>query len=210
MINSEIMKCESTLIIECPECGKSLGMQNHVNKSSYGMNLYSDGNCKGKYFEKEINITSCPNCASYFWLTDAKQIGLKVNDPKTEGNELIVKFPNKKDFEEIIKFKSLKNSTEKEKYIRTQIWQIHNFELYQKKSIDQEYYTENVNQLIELIHPNEELDLLTLAELNRNIGNFEKCLSLLEKCSSEDLRIFVRKIKKKAQIKDTLIFEIYD
>ena len=80
---------------------------------------------------------------------------------------------------------------------------------------------ENINRLKELVKPsiiisiikalfnrNVNKQKLTLAELNRNLGNFEDCMKILKSVDDKELNVYRDKIMHECSTNNKYVFEI--
>jgi hypothetical protein len=68
---------------------------------------------------------------------------------------------------------------------------------------------ENYKRLLEIATKDNANDTMLRAEIFREIGEFEKCLELLDKVKSEDFATNVAVLRDLCQKKDSRIMEIY-
>jgi uncharacterized protein with ACT and thioredoxin-like domain len=67
---------------------------------------------------------------------------------------------------------------------------------------------ENYKRLLEIATKDNANDTMLRAEIYREIGEFEKCLALLEKVKDEDYLTNVKVLKNLCQNKDSRVMEI--
>ena len=111
-------------------------------------------------------------------------------------------------------------------FIREQIWWLYNDRIRNDQKIfkdenDELIYIENINRLKELVKPsiiisiikalfnrNVNKQKLTLAELNRNLGNFEDCMKILKSVDDKVLNVYRDKIMHECSKNNKYVFEI--
>lgn len=76
------------------------------------------------------------------------------------------------------------------------------------KDTAQTLYIENIKRMLDLIDPTNVNQLLLRAELNRNLGNFEECLSIIDRIDNPDLDKIKAATKKECENKNTTVFQI--
>lgn len=69
-------------------------------------------------------------------------------------------------------------------------------------------YLQNTKRLLDLIDPTNVNRLQLRAELNRNLGNFEECLSIIDRIDDPDLDKIKAATKKECENKNTNVFQI--
>ena len=82
----------------------------------------------------------------------------------------------------------------------------HDNEIFINKN-DKEIWKENCEKLIELFDIDDINERIMIADLHRNLGNFQKCLNIILSLS-EDFHYLKTPFRKKCIIKDRCVFEI--
>ena len=194
-----------TEIHKCPKC-KALFLKGTLRSgNTIGATYFTDGKMNAVMLKEFPKITKCDTCNKIFWLN--KPIGEWLS--KSEQRYYSFKFRKPKNFtqacflsiyeyQEAIDLEIYKNK-EEEIFLRIKLW--HSFndrirylsktkdpaifynELYKNEN-DQVLFETNCHKLIEILNKNDENDLLLLAELYRNIGNFDECISILQTVSN--------------------------
>ena len=201
---------------ECPSCKKPMRKTNLISYTSRGGNsLYSDGSKTGRP-PITPDFVKCPECKDTFFFKTAKQ--LKGKDYEDCNAETI----DTPEFEDLVKAldKKIAKNWKEEKQIRFDLWRVRTSDRWywsENPEFD-EYlqWKENCVSLIPLIKKSltsikdkEEYNthLLYIAELNRNIGNFDECLKILGELD-ESSKWLVKQFEWQCKLKNTFTFEL--
>ncbi len=161
-------------------------------------------------------ITKCNQCQNIFWVADAKEIGSyeMVAYPvrKEWANAQRVTFLSYMEYYSVLKT-DLIRSKEDEIFIRTRILWEYN-DSYRKGRTTHEsedgkmIKKENIEALLALLDKTNENQKLFMAELYRNIGQFEKSLELLNSVHHEKLNWIKNRMIEECEKKNTLVFQV--
>lgn len=183
----------------CPACGNYYYESAVCSYSNFGVLQFSDGSCLGEY--NPCWLTKCPRCKRYI----AKRHLFKLPKPvmpreilQTRKYDFSSKSREKygdydhlhseeKDVElwkDVIKqglyFPVLVQELEKTSYDRliyTALWRSYNHDEKRDKGAE---YTEVCKKLIKLLHGKTDEEKILLAELYRNIGEFDESQKYLD------------------------------
>lgn len=184
----------------CPACGNYFYENDIMSFNTFGAICYSDGRMDNCYTPKWL--TQCPKCLQYF----AKEYLFKLPVPVSvesgladRGNKrrYIVEHKNEyghldsfcgggkgfyeKALEQGLYFPIMVKDNEKIYYKRLlyrELWHEYNR---CRNQMDEAVYLKHCRELIEMIKDIKvDAYKLSLAELYRNVGDFEKCLAVLD------------------------------
>lgn len=173
------------IVLECPECGEKYLISRQSENPSEKAIRFSDG-----FYVDQINwrtpmIIGCITCELGFFPENGKLIAepdwdefqhywsdLKKAEPPTAG-ALAIELRVRK-----------KLLPEKELALRTEFWYAGNHSelgrmLKLKNEKFRNYWTESLVQLERIIPDASEDSLLLKAEINRQLGEFDKCITLI-------------------------------
>lgn len=173
------------IVLECPECGEKYLIFRESYTPSENATLFSDG-----YFIDDLNwrtpkIIGCVTCELGFFPEKGKIIAepgwdefhekwthIKKAEPPTAGS-LALELRARKNIDPIA-----------ELAIRLEFWYSGNHSetgrlLLAKNEKFRIFWNESLIRLEELLSPNLEDQLLVKAEINRQLKNFDQCISLL-------------------------------
>jgi hypothetical protein len=135
----------------------------------------------------------CSNCSTIFWLKASNEIAIyewwaSKND-KWENAES-VKFLSIYEYLEALDNKVFSTSSE-EKYIRLSIHRafndrVRNGEIMFASDSDKTQWSDNAYRLLDLLNIGDIQEKILIAELNRNLGQFEKCQTILSTIADLD------------------------
>jgi hypothetical protein len=174
------------IIIECPVCSEKYLISPYANNPSENAMRYSDGYYTDEKIWRTPTIIGCVTCELGFFPENGNVIDesdwqsfnekwshLKQAAPPTAGT-LVIELRARKNMD-----------AETEKKIRLELWYsgIHTEMgrlLMARNTKFLAFWNESLKQLEALLKTNELADLMLKTEINRQLGNFEKSISLLE------------------------------
>jgi hypothetical protein len=183
------MRFGPNLIFQCPHCGCSVKKRTLLSYTIFHARRYSDGYITGGVPHLP-DLVKCTHCKQFFFLHNQKGIP----DKKREHEDVAsAGFPSLPQYFKALKAGTAQNTSE-EIQIRLLIWRQFNGIIRsggQFSSGEEARWTKNCKDLLRLLeqemNENEADNALTnqdgkvvAAELNRNLGNFEAALALLE------------------------------
>lgn len=215
-------------IYKCPKCGNLLKNESVMSGNTFGAKFYSDGKAISPMLPENIILTSCKKCDAMFWLSQLKELGFigwdTSENPGWENADEL-KLLTITEYLNALKIGIAKDK-KSEIFIREQIWWLYNDRIRNDQKIfkdenDELIYIENINRLKQLVKPsiiisiikaifnrNVNKQKLTLAELNRNLGNFEDCMKILKSVDDKVLNVYRDKIMHECSKNNKYVFEI--
>lgn len=199
-----------TYVYECPKCGHLLTNNSLMSGNTFGAKHYSDGKQIAPMLPAFPELTKCRRCDTIFWLSKAKEVGTYEwgDQDKPEGQQADkARFLQLPDYFVALSI-GLAETKEEETYIRRQIWWAYNDRIRMGQAIfvsgeDEVLYTQNCTRLMMLLDPSDSGQKIMLAELKRNLGDFDACLQLLQSLDDMDFdwlkAKLIRACKKKRQ-----------
>ena len=181
-------------IFECPNCKNP--MSNGINLSvlHFGGKLYSDGIRIAPHIKEFPEITKCKKCNSLFSLSNInyKEESFIIPPSDIDQAELL----NLHNYLAILIQNDMnlsKLNSNSELYIRKNIWWGFNDRLRNNEALFQDdksgffdeifeetLWKSNLNRLLEIMPFNTDDQKIAIAEINRNLGNFDECLRLMQ------------------------------
>lgn len=184
-----------TLVYECPNCSNILTRGTFGSGNTMGIKMFSDLNNKAPMLQQYPNLTKCKKCETIFWLSKLKEIaryewGWFDKKSKWDGADN-AKFLEIEDSFRALKIGMAENKKE-ELLIRKSIWWAYNDRIRKDQNIfidedDEIQWTENLKNLIGILDESDINQKIMLAEINRNLGDFENCIALIESIDDETL-----------------------
>jgi len=187
------MMLGSDYIYECPKCGHFLKKSTLISGNTFYGADYSDGKSIKPMLPDFPDLTKCKNCDNIFWLSNLKKIGeddsswWEVANSKWANVEY-AEFLNIKDL-----FRALEISKpQEEEIIRTWILWAFNDRIRDGgkgmfiEEDDKDLWEQNCKALLNLLSDDNFDKKYMKAELYRNLGEFEKCIDLIESINFND------------------------
>lgn len=193
------MKPGPDYIYKCPNCSKLVKRRSLATGNTFGAKFFSDGRREAPMLPDFPKLTKCKSCNTILDLSALKDVGTFDNDFHYDFDKKEVVNRNngikwKNIFSKLIKattkiedipsanflesedlFRALKLFPQHELYIRQKIWWSYNRYRLGKNVV----YDDNCKALIKLLDENDEQQKIMIAELYRNLGEFEKCVELM-------------------------------
>ena len=200
-------------VYKCPNCGNKVMNGTIASGNTFGSILYSDGKNVSPNFPDSPDIAKCSKCDTIFWLRKANEFEM-VN----YFNPIIQKFKaeDKARFFTLYEYVGALDSTiikskVDERDIRSAIWWRFNDRVRKGEPLftsekDKEIWENNTKRLIELLDITDIDQKISIAELNRNLGNFEKCLEILNSIEIPKHGWLKEKFKKACHKKQKEVF----
>jgi hypothetical protein len=198
-------------VYQCPHCGNLITRGSLRSGNTFGAKIYSDGKRIAPMLREFPNLTKCRKCNSIFWLSKLVELGsYKWNDEIDANwqNADKAQFLKIDDYFEALD-KGLAEDKVEEFYIRQRIWWSYNDQTRQGKEIfkneeDEFRWKENLNQLLSLLDLSDVSQSMMAAEIHRNMGAFENCISLIETIDDNNLNWLKEKFLAECERKNWL------
>ena len=181
------------IIYQCPNCENLLSLGRLMTANTYGAKLYSDGKNIAPMFPDIPEITKCPICEGIFWLKNQMEIGERnLWDEESEWKDVKrAEFLTIYDCQSALENK-IYESKDDEVYLRQKLWwgfndRVRNNEPIYKGEKDKKLWLENINKLLELLDIEELEEKIMIAELFRNLGEFQKCIEIATTLENTEL-----------------------
>jgi hypothetical protein len=202
-------------IIQCPLCNNKLIKRSLLSGNTIGEKLFSDGKRITPMLTEFPSLTKCDACNNIFWVHKAKEIevfdyGCAVCEDGKKPD--FVRFLDVKEYFDALSFQVFKTKAE-ELYIRRKIWWSFNDrgrigeDLF-KNNAEQELWHENHIHLIAVLNPEDVNQKIMIAELNRNLGFFEKCIDMINSIPDTDMDWLKAKFLKECELKNMKVFQL--
>ena len=201
-------------IYECPTCKNLLFNASILSGNTFGEKVFSDGKREAFMFPTFPILTKCTRCSTFVWLNKIKKVEKKLSELSDEKlkDTKRVKFLTVYEYLSVLKYTNYND--EEEKFIRRRILWEFNDRVRESKPLlntedEKKIWKENIFKLMFLIDSSlDNDDKLLYAELNRNLGDFEKCkFALMTLNRPEDDRM-VNVFKKECDKRNTSVFQL--
>lgn len=175
-------------IIQCPFCSFQMRKLVLISGNTFRAVRWSDSKLEAPMLPYPIIYTVCSECHNFFRVKDAEVVwkGENDDDQTPEGYDEIERIRRLQPLENDRMLKSkLHYTPEEEKNIRREIWWGYHDRIRMGMKMyiatnDEALYHENALKLLAMMDEEDHSDRLLKAELFRNIGEFGKCLELLD------------------------------
>jgi hypothetical protein len=202
-------------VYECPNCGTLLTQRSLMSGNTFDQKIFSDGKRIARMLPEYPNLTKCKKCNTIFWLSKLKEIGTYEwgDDSNLEWRDADkAKFLEIDDYYIALKT-GIAESVEEELFIRQRIWWAYNDRIRNGQKIfidenDELHWKENVNKLMTLLDRSDIKQRLMIAEINRNLGDFENCISIIQSIDTDDLNWLKEKYVTECERKNKWVIEL--
>jgi hypothetical protein len=201
-------------VLYCPFCRSSYQMQSIISGNTFGGIRFSDGQSFYPMLPVQPQITRCDTCDNFFWIKDL-DINENIENFVGESEPPFVRWLEQDEWMEAIT-KIIYRDPEEETYLRLQLWWVLNNKFRNEdrhspvhEEFPEELYFDNLNALLNLFEEDDEVNLILLAEIYRELSKFEKALDLLKEAEKHDYSsTVIEQIREKARDKNPLMFKL--
>lgn len=202
-------------VYKCPNCGNLVTKSSLLSGNTFGAKRFSDGKSFATMLPGYPGITKCKKCDTIFWLNELNEIG--IYDWTDDSNSEWVN-ADKAEFLEIEDYYSAINNgiaenKEEELMIRKQIWWAYNdksrkgLEIFNDEN-DELRWIENVKKLKTLLDQSDINQKIMIAEIHRNLGEFDQCVRIIESIDNDDLNWLKEKFIHECELKNKRVIAL--
>lgn len=203
-------------IYECPNCSCLISRGSLASGNTIGVKHYSDGKRIAPMLPEFPSITKCVQCDTILWLLKLKPLGTyEYGDEDNESWKLAPKaaFLSIADYFRVLE-KGLTESEGEELFVRHLIWWAYNDRTRNEQTIftdaqDEARWRENILRLLEMLDPAVLEFKLKIADINRNLGNFEECQRIIKEIDHENVNWVKDYFLKACIVKNKLVLELW-
>ena len=204
-------------VYSCPNCGNLLAQGSLLSGNTFGEKVYSDGKRIAPMLPDFPDLTKCKKCDAIFWLSKLNEIGTyDWGDPNNSDwqNADEAQFLEIDDYFKAINT-GIAEDKEEELIIRQEIWWAYNDKIRKGKKIfsdekDELLWKENVEELVKLFDPSDINQRIMIAEINRNLGDFENCIRIIQSIENAELNWLKEKFVVECEQKNKWVIELND
>lgn len=191
------------IFFKCPNCGAYLQSYDLESGNMFGGAVYSDGDAIYPMLRKSPNLTKCEKCNRIIMLNQLEEVSEDVirqlqekESQRPLWNIIIDTILGTKEsfccyecehLEISDLYKAVELFPEYELHIRLRIWRAYNKSMQPiiggprqfVVDVQSEEYQNNCLALLNILRKNHPEEHILMAELNRNLGNFEECLNVI-------------------------------
>ena len=201
-------------IVECPACGECQLRKTLLSGNTLGARFFTDGKRIAPMLPEFPTFVKCHDCGVFFKIDDKVisnrvsriEVYKKLEHSETGKNSFKMPFVQFLTVEEYLQAlsKGLCNGNKKDILpLRLSLWRKYNDKVREKRvtssskklfnADEKNSYEDNCRKILSMKAKSEEdIDFLICAELYRNIGEFDKCKTILDKI--KDIKRYERAI----------------
>lgn len=203
-------------IYQCQKCGNHLFTEGIASGNTFGSILYSDAQRISTILDRAPefpDLTICPSCKHMFWISKLKEIEMCewFGNPEYKFSHV-----DKAEFLTIYELQDalsqvVYENQDEEIMIRLQLWRGFNDRIRNKKDLfftdeDQIIWVENIQYLLNLLDYNNPNEKIMIAELYRNLGNFDKSLEIIESMDNYEFEWLKQEFYREIKNENTFVF----
>jgi hypothetical protein len=200
------------IVTECHKCHGLFTQWTLRSGNTFTAKFWPDGKMNAPMMPEIPPLVVCPCCDDFVWTNDCDEIEEIYGYDETQEKYPNIKTYKKPDIDVFmlaLEDKSLNKN--REGYIRVKLMHFFNDENRDMElpiSKPSNIQMENYKRLLEIATKGDANDTMLRAEIYREIGEFEKCLELLEKVKDEHFMTNVRALRDLCKNKDSRVMEI--
>jgi len=202
-------------VYKCPNCGNLLTKGSLMSGNTFGAKIFSDGKRIAPMLPEFPNLTKCKKCDTIFWLSKLKEIGTYEwgdNENSQWQKADNAEFLEIEDYYNAI-IKGVAENKGEELIIRQRIWWAYNDKIREGQEIfndesDELRWIENVQKLKTLLDQSDINQKIMIAEINRNLGDFETCINLIQSIDNDELNWLKEKFLNECNKKNKWVIEL--
>ncbi len=185
----------SNYVYKCPNCGNLLTKGSLMSGNTFGAKIFSDGKRVAPMLPEFPNLTKCKKCDTIFWLSKLQEIGAYNKWGDNENSQWQkadnAEFLEIEDYFNAI-IKGIAENKDEELFIRQRIWWSYNDKIREGQEIfnnesDELRWIENIQKLKTLLDQSDINQRIMIAEINRNLGDFEACINIIQTIDNDEL-----------------------
>ena len=171
---------------KCSNCDQVYSRGSLMSGNTFGAKLFSDGKNIAPMLPEFPRIVKCKKCNTFFWLIEENEVTLSKKNKNIEEAVFLTIY----EIQEAIDLNISKNNKELE-YLRIRLWWALNDKIRENDNIgfdknEKILYESNCKILIELLDKNNLNEKIMIAELFRNIGNYNECKKIMKTIKNKD------------------------
>lgn len=185
-----------------------------MSGNTFDAKIFSDGKTNAPMLPDFPDLTKCKKCNTIFWLSKLKEIGTY------EWGDNIKPEWQKADDAEFLEIEDYYNANnngiaknEEELTVRQLIWWAYNDKIREGQEIfidesDELRWVENIQKLKTLLDESDINQKIMIAEISRNLGDFENCISIIQSIEIDELNWLKEKFISECKLKNKWVFEL--
>jgi hypothetical protein len=203
------MRLNSPSALQCPYCQHKMLHRTLLSMNTFGAKRWSDGKIESDGAPEIPILTRCAACSKVFLITTAQKHEASDDDKKRYS---YIQHPDISEYLQAIQ-EYLFSSPEEEQLLHVKLMlkfndRVRNNTKLYADATEQKMWEDNLRWLLHKNSDNPELQWLC-AEINRNLGDFERSMELLEKIPFPSNLMWLKiRLKGECERKNTLVIEL--
>ena len=200
-----------TIVKKCSECAASIEEHTILSGNTFGATVWTDGKRDAPMLPDQPWLVKCPHCQVLIWIDEQEEIGKfePFSDSRAYKDAKPYSVPELQDYFAELNKNSL--DREKEQYLRLRAWWVGNDQRRDANNIRQNLSDEergNLQALDKMLDPSEDNDRLMMAEIKRELGQFEEAEVILTEPFVNELSQAVSIIRELIQRRELFVAEM--
>lgn len=175
-------------IATCPGCKTKLAVWGVASRNTIGAKFFTDGFVDGPMYDESGALLACPTCGTVFWRADMS-ISSSLSDTEffrnADNRALPTAHKPKLASYPALAERSPWRTAEEEKYVRMRAWWAWNDDRRRDPSASESplprQATVNCERLLEILVGTDDDQTIMRAEICRELGRFQECLTQLDR-----------------------------
>src|SRR5574344_1230270 len=190
-------------VYKCPNCGNLITKGSLMSGNTFGAKIFSDGKRIAPMLPEFPNLTKLKEIGTYEWGDNENPQWQKADNAD---------FLEIEDYYNAI-IKGIAENKNEELIIRKQIWWSYNDRIREGQEIfndesDELRWLENVQKLKALLDQTDINQRIMIAEINRNLGDFETCINVIQSIDNDELNWLKDKFLNECNKKNKWVIEL--
>ncbi|RLB36823.1 MAG: hypothetical protein DRH12_15255 [Deltaproteobacteria bacterium] len=202
-----------TIIKKCSACSGLIEEYTILSGNTFYAKYWTDGKCEAPMLPDQPWLVKCPHCQSLIWIDEQEKVA-EINELSLDTNADYDQaepydMPGLEDYFGILEKNKL--TREKELYVRIRAWWAGNDERREVKSIPKDISDverSNLQVLVNMLDTSDDNDCIMIAEIKRELGDFEGAIAVLEKTFPGELSQAASIIRELARNQYSFVEEI--
>jgi hypothetical protein len=205
-------------ILGCPNCGELASQETLISGNYLDAVYWTDGKVQAPMMPESPIITRCFSCGDYFWLSEAEKVGYIEKSNHTKQGQIpqewlnapFVRFLVEEEYLEVAE--KVNDNPEMEIDLRLMAWRAANNVLRNPFPAELRPYIrhrdeqqQNMHRLLNILKPHSPQEVLTIAEIKRELHCFDDALHDLNVEMPEECVDFAMLMRNLAGKKDGIV-----
>ncbi len=200
-----------TIIKKCSECSGVIAEDTIASGNTFSAIFWTDGKKDAPMLPDQPWLVKCPHCQALIWIDEQEKVGeiQPFSDSASYKDTKPYSVPELQDY--FSELKKSKIGREKEQYIRLRAWWAGNDKRRSADDIKEKLSEEerrNLQELEKMLDPSDDGNRIMIAEIKRELGQFEDADNLLSRPFDDELSHTASIIRELIQKRDPFVAEL--